>query len=59
MYSSTVLKYNVEVVVLQVFPFSATLYFYSTTSQREMLYFLLYYIYLTARVGLLFRSRLY
>ncbi len=34
----------------RVFPFSAALYFYSTTFQREMFYFLPHYIYLTALV---------
>ena len=33
-----------------VFPFTATLYFYSTTSQREILYFLLHYIYFKVSV---------
>ncbi len=44
-----VLKYNFEVLV-RVFPFCATYYVYSSTSQKEIFYFLLYYIYSTTLV---------
>ena len=37
--------------LLRVFPFSATLYFYSITSQRKILYFLLHYINLICLVA--------
>lgn len=40
-----------------VFPFYTTLYFYSATIHREMLYFLLYYIYLTAIIPLCFADK--
>lgn len=45
--SSTVHKYNFEValLLLWVLPFYATLYFYSTTFQREIFNFILHYIY--------------
>ena len=45
-------NYKLEVLELYLNCFSATLYFYSTTTQREMLYFLLPYIYVTAKAGL-------
>ncbi len=48
-YSSTPPKYNIAVLIRN--PLSATLYFHSTTFQREILHFLLHYIYLTAGFG--------
>ena len=41
-----------QVLYFTLFYFLATLYFYFTTFQREMLYFLLQYIYLAALVTL-------
>lgn len=45
-YSSTVLVHNFEVLVA-VFPFCATFYFYSTNRKILQVYFLLQYIYMT------------
>ena len=50
-YSSTALKYSWMCLSFAwVFPLYATLYFYSTTLQRELftIYFILHYIYKTA-----------
>ena len=52
-YSSTVVKYNFDILYLYfiwVFPYNATLYFYSTTIQRILLYFFLHFIHLTVLV---------